>query len=104
LWLADTELAFRRLFEGTKFELLRLEKVGTNTARWDAGSEEKLDALWMSLAGEQTWLSFGFDKLSAEKVEEVKRSWKKEIEACRNDEGFVVKEIRQWVAVAVVKE
>jgi hypothetical protein len=83
---------------------LRVEKVGESTARWDAGSEEKVEALWKSLAVEQTWLSFGLDRLDAGKVEEIEQAWTKEIEACKNHEGFVVKEMGQWIAVAVAKE
>lgn len=104
LWLADTESAFRWLFEGTQFELVKLEKVGESMARWDAGSEEKMDALWRSLAEEQTWLSFGLDKLDVEKVEGIRRAWVEQIEACRNEEGIVVKDMRQWIAVAVVRK
>ncbi|KAL1593782.1 hypothetical protein SLS60_010514 [Paraconiothyrium brasiliense] len=104
LWLSDTEEAFRRVFEGTKFELQRVERVGENTARWDAGSEEKVEALWKSLAVEQTWLSFGLDKLDKRKVEEIKEAWAKEIEAHQDEERVVVKEMRQWIAVAALKQ
>ncbi|KAL5472359.1 hypothetical protein PMIN07_000811 [Paraphaeosphaeria minitans] len=54
LWLADTEAAFRRLFEGTQFELVKVEKAGESKARWEAGSEEKMAALWKNLAEDQT--------------------------------------------------
>ncbi|KAL5380668.1 hypothetical protein DPSP01_007729 [Paraphaeosphaeria sporulosa] len=104
LWMADTETAFQRLFEGTQFNLVKLEKMGESMARWEAGSEEKMEALWKNLAEDQTWLSFGLERLDAGRVEEIKRAWVKEIEACRNDEGVVVKEMKQWIAVAVVKE
>ncbi|KAJ4346821.1 uncharacterized protein N0V89_010753 [Didymosphaeria variabile] len=104
LWLSDTEEAFRRVFDGTKFELERVEKVGESTARWDAGSEEKVEALWNSLAVEQTWLSFGLDKLDKQKVEDIKQAWTKEIEAYKDEEGVVVKEMGQWIAVAGSKE
>ncbi|KAF2448869.1 S-adenosyl-L-methionine-dependent methyltransferase [Karstenula rhodostoma CBS 690.94] len=104
LWLADTEAAFRRLFEGTRFRLVRVEKAGESMARWDVESGEKVEALWRSLAREQTWLSFGLDGLDEGSVEEIKRAWVEEIEARKNEEGAVVKEMSQWIAVAVMKE
>ncbi|KAF1967469.1 S-adenosyl-L-methionine-dependent methyltransferase [Bimuria novae-zelandiae CBS 107.79] len=103
-WLSDTEVAFRRVFEGTGFELRRVDKVGGSTSKWDVGTEEKVEVLWRNLAVEQTWLSFGLEKMSVDVVEGIKWAWVQELGKYGDGEGVVVAEMGQWVAVAVARE
>lgn len=103
LWLSDTEAAFRKVFEGSHFEL-RVETAGENLAKWEAESEEKREALWKSLTEEQTWVNFGLEKLDQGTLAEMKEAWMKEVQTYVNEEGFLTKEMRQWIAVAVLKE
>lgn len=103
MWMGDADEAFRRLFDRCDFELVRVEKGEMNQRKWDASSEEKVDALWRSLAVEQTWLSFGLDKLDDANVAEIKRAWIEAIAGYKDGEGMVVTEARQWIAVAVLK-
>lgn len=104
VWLEDPETAFRSVFEASEeFQLKSVRKGATSVGRWDVGSEEKMEGLWTSLSKEQVWVSFGLQELGEEKVGEIKKKWKEEMEGLKDGDGVVVKEVVQWIAVAVVR-
>jgi hypothetical protein len=103
-WLSEADGMFERLFEGTEFELVRVEREGESEARFDVGTEEKIEALWKSMSVDQTWLNFGLEKLDDGTVVEIKKAWIEELKKYTNDEGSVVAKVGQWIAVAALKE
>jgi SAM-dependent methyltransferase len=104
-WLSDPESCFRRLFEE---EVWGLKTVTTNElgseGRWDVGSSEKVEKLWEGLVTEQTWVSFGMEKLDAEVVDGIKKAFVEGIEECKGEDGCIVVQRKQCLAVAVCKE
>ncbi|KAK3200901.1 hypothetical protein GRF29_213g309590 [Pseudopithomyces chartarum] len=103
-WLSEADGMFERLFEGTEFDLVRVEREGESEARFDVGTEEKIEALWKSMSVDQTWLNFGLEKLDEGTVLEIKKAWIEELKKYTNDEGSVVAKVGQWIAVAALKE
>ncbi|KAJ4293640.1 hypothetical protein N0V90_008924 [Kalmusia sp. IMI 367209] len=103
-WLADPEGTFRRTFEGSGLELKSVRKEGMPQARWEAGTDEAIEGLWRNLAVEQTWLSFGLDGLDEQRVADIKRACVEELEQYKSEDGAVVADMNQWIAVAVVKD
>lgn len=105
VWILDTERAFRALFEGVPgYELVRVEVEGRSEVRFDVGDEEKVEKLWRNMAEEQTWLSFGLETLEEGVREEIRRVWGEEVRRVRDEEGVVRGEMKQWIAVARVRE
>lgn len=103
-WLSEADGMFERIFEGSRFELVRVEREGESETRFEVGTEEKIEALWKSMSVDQTWLNFGLEKLDEGTVGEIKKAWIEELKKYKNEEGNVVSQIGQWIAVAVLKE
>ena len=103
-WLSDTETTFRNIFADSKLDLKSITLHVASQAKWDASTAEATEKLWTSIAFDQTWVSFGLDRLGAEVIEEIKQAWIKGLEDYKNSDGFVVAEMKQYIAVAVAQE
>jgi hypothetical protein len=75
--------------------------AGTKT--WDVSTTEKLESLWRNIVEQQSWVSFGIEKLSTAALEEAKQGFTKRMLDLRNDYGFIVGNMKQYIVVAALR-
>ena len=101
-WFSDPEQCFRDLFGKSKLEL---KTVVTNKlpseGKWDAGTPEAVEKLWQSTVVEGTWVSFGIEKLDPNVLAEIKKAWIEELEGYKGEDGFIVAQRTQCLAIAM---
>jgi len=104
VWLSDPEAGFRRIFEDSMFELKALTTINMcSEPKWDVSTTAATEKLWESIVVNSIWVSFGVDKLDPESIAGIKQAWIEKLEDYKGSDGFIVAEMKQYLAVAILK-